>query len=309
MQKLQFVLNNETTQQNTEHLMHNTHLTRIVCRLVSPILRLLFCVILTFVPTPSAAKDEPPKQPVATPKAAEPKAAEPNPPVVTAEDPKPETKPEPETKPANEPPKKPRPEPVVPIPLFNGKTLDGWRGYSSPATHGWSVSNGELAFSGQGDDIITNKQFKDFELELEFKTAAETNSGVLYRVRLGDNKPYMSGPEYQILSTADAERQKVVLRGTGSLHALYPTHLGLDKPVGEWNTAKIVVKGERFEHWLNGTKVVDVDTSSEEFKTKLKTSSFNGWPQFNQTKTGHIALQAHGHPVWFRKITVRETAK
>jgi len=271
--------------------MRNTRPTRLVFHLLHAFCAL--CLLCGPISTQADdAKSKPPAQPVATPK-----AAEPNPPVVTAEEPQP----------TNEPVQKPLPEPTS---LFNGKSLDGWRGYRSPATHGWSVSNGELAFSGisggKGDDIITKKQFKDFELSLQFKTAADTNSGILYRVRLGDNKPYMSGPEYQISSTADPEKQKEVLRGTGSLHRLYPTQSGLEKPVGEWNTAKIVVKGERFEHWLNGTKVVDVDCNSEEFKNNLKKSSFNGWPQFNQTKKGHIALQAHGYPVWFRKITIRK---
>lgn len=227
-----------------------------------------------------------------------PRAAEPNPPVITAEDPKPIV-----------PVAKPQPKPNPPVALFDGKTLEGWRGYRLQATDGWSVADGVLTFSGTGDDIVTKKEFQNFELEFEFKSEAKTNSGVYYRVRLGDRKPYMSGPEYQISSATNPEEQDLILRGTGALHALYPTQLGLEKPVGEWNNAKIVIRGERFEHWLNGTKVVDVDTSTEEFKTTLKTSKFNGWPQFNQTKKGRIGLQGYGQSVWLRNITIRELPK
>lgn len=229
----------------------------------------------------------------------EPKAAAPNPPVVTAEE-----SAEQDKSPATDAAPVAAVDPPPAVPIFDGSTLNGWRGYRAESPEGWSVVDGTLAFSGEGDDLITIKTYENFELSLEFKTTANTNSGIIYRIRLGDKQPYMSGPEYQIHTVPDAD----LIKATGSFYALYPSQAGLEKPAGEWNIAKIVAKGNRMEHWLNGTKIVDIDSASDEFKQKVTKSKFNGWPQFNKTKRGHIGLQDHGHPVWFRKVEIRELA-
>lgn len=209
------------------------------------------------------------------------------------------------TEASNQPETDPTADQKPATPLFDGTTLKGWRGYHDVPPKGWSVVNGEMCFDGKGDDLVTDQPFEHFELSLEFKTLPNTNSGILYRVRMGDNAPYMSGPEYQIY-TPQQDKTDNLLHATGALYGLYPTQPNVEKPAGEWNTARIVVQGEHVEHWLNGSKVVDCDMNSDACKEKLAKSKFNGWPQFNKTKKGRIGLQAHGHPVWFRNVTIRE---
>ena len=88
--------------------------------------------------------------------------------------------------------------------LFDGKTLAGWKSYSGkPIGPQWVVEDGVLHLTGGGGgDLVTEKQFKDFEFQFQWKVAPGANSGVMYRVQPGDRAPYLSGPEYQVLDDA-----------------------------------------------------------------------------------------------------------
>ena len=193
--------------------------------------------------------------------------------------------------------------------LFDGKSFAGWRGYKTEAVgSGWKVQDGALTITvGRTGDLITVAEYGDFELSFEWRIAPGGNSGVLYRVGLGEAAVPRTGPEYQILDNAKAKDTKVMNHLAGSLYDLGPaTPAHLPKPVGEWNSARIVIRGWKIEHWLNGTKIIAVDLASPEGKAMIAGSKFKAWPKFATLSRGHIALQDHGDVVSFRSIKLRE---
>jgi len=191
--------------------------------------------------------------------------------------------------------------------LFDGTDLDHFRGYKTEQIgEGWKIADGTLYFDGSGGgDIVTRKEYSDFELTFDWKVAQGSNSGVMYRVSLGDAAPYVSGPEYQILDNEHHGDGRNSQTSAASLYAMFPASGGKLNPVGEWNSAKIVVNGDRVEHWLNGEQVVSVEIGSQTWQKQLEASKFRDWEKFASNRSGHIAFQDHGDEVWFRDIKVR----
>ena len=193
------------------------------------------------------------------------------------------------------------------VSLFDGKTTNGWRGYfKEEVGKGWKVVDGALMFDGTGGgDIATVKEYGNFTLKFEWKVEEGSNSGIMYRVSLGDRAPYFSGPEYQILDDAKHRDGKNPKTSAASLYALYdPAGKKLAK-VGEWNTGKIVLQGSKVEHWVNGQKVISADMASDEWKEKVGKSKFANWKKFGKNSSGHIVLQDHGDRVWYRNIEIK----
>ena len=208
--------------------------------------------------------------------------------------------------------------------LFDGKTPDGWRsarGGGFPAT-GWAVQDGMISVTetggeeaGNGGDIVTTRTYSDFELSVDFKTSPGANSGIMYFVDLnlipwhnGHGSPV--GFEYQILDDnlhPDAKRGKNGNRTVASLYDMIPAAADKPiKPVGEWNSARIVVRGQHGEHWLNGVKVLEYDLDSPEFKAIIADSKYKVFPSYGHGGSGYILLQDHGFPVSFRNVKIRE---
>lgn len=189
--------------------------------------------------------------------------------------------------------------------LFDGTSTDAWRGYNKgKMPDGWVIDDGTLHRKDGAGDIITKKQYGDFVLELEWKVAEGGNSGIMYRVSEGDDAPYWSGPEYQILDNATHRDGQNKMTSAGALYGLYETDPTVAKAPGEWNYAMIVVHDSHIQHWLNGKKIVDCEIGSDDWNERLAKSKFASWEKFAKNKTGHIALQDHGDPIWFRKIRV-----
>jgi hypothetical protein len=189
--------------------------------------------------------------------------------------------------------------------LFDGRSTAGWRGFKAPAPDpGWTAKDGALSPDPKtSKDIMTKETFGDFELSFEWKISPKGNSGVMFHVIEEGDETYQSGPEYQVLDNARGERP---LERAGSLYALYAPVKDVPRPVGEWNQSRIVLKAGKGEHWLNGVKVVAYDMNSAEFKARVAGSKFKAWPQFASAPAGHIALQNHGDPVWFRNLKIRK---
>lgn len=193
--------------------------------------------------------------------------------------------------------------------LFDGKSSAGWRGYKAAAfpTNGWEVADGCLKASAGGSDIITTDTFGDFELIFEWKVLDKGNSGVMYHVVEDFEATWQSGPEYQIRDDAGAGLAATDERSTGALYEMAapqgkkPLH-----PAGEFNTGRIVVVGGIVQHWVNGAKVVDVSTDLPSWREKLAASKFKADADFGTRARGHIALQCHGDPVWFRNLRIRD---
>lgn len=195
--------------------------------------------------------------------------------------------------------------------IFNGKSTDKLRAYGQKAFPSdiWVVDGDALkTIPGKSADIMTKDKFADFELEFEWKVSPGANSGVMYRVAESDKDPaWYTGPEMQILDDdkhADGKNPKTT---AGSLYALIaPNSEKKLKPVGEFNSAKIRVKNNHVEHWLNGAKIVEYEWGSPEVKALIAKSKFAPMPKFMAESTGHIVFQHHGDQVWFRNIRVRK---
>jgi hypothetical protein len=203
--------------------------------------------------------------------------------------------------------------------LFDGKTLNGWRGFHSDKTPaGWVVEGGcikKIPSHGEmgqaGGDLITADEFGNFELSIEWKIAKGSNSGIKYLV--SENLPPTGKSavsfEYQVLDDDNHPDAKLGIAGNrtaGSLYDLIPA--SKDKkvmPIGEFNQTRIVVKGNHIEHWLNGMKVVEFDRSSEDYKKHFAESKFKNTKGFGEAKQGHILLQDHGDEACFRNIKIR----
>lgn len=196
------------------------------------------------------------------------------------------------------------------IPLFDGTSTDAFRGYGKAGfpKQGWVVRDGLLVHEAKagGGDIITRRQFRNFELDLEWRAAPKANSGIMYRVAETSRPSYYTGPEYQIL---DDQGLGVAADGKTSSGALYDLKGPAGKrlrPAGEWNRTRIKIVGQHVEHWLNGVKVLEIDFASEDYARRLAGSKFASWEGFGLHRRGHIALQDHGDEVAFRNIWIRE---
>ena len=200
------------------------------------------------------------------------------------------------------------------VTLFDGSSLDAWRGYKRddvPAS--WKIEGETLAFapaSEQRDrgDIVTREQFGDFELEYEWRVSPGGNSGVMWRVSEELEYPWQTGPEQQVLDDDRHSDGQIPSHRAGALFDLIVPPTGITKPVGEFNEARIVARGSRVQLYLNGHQTADVDFASEEGKRLLANSKFKSMPRFAQNARGHIVLQDHGDAVWYRDIRVRRFA-
>ena len=145
------------------------------------------------------------------------------------------------------------------VDLFDGKTLDGWvTADGKPVTRGWVVEGGLLMRKKRGGNIYTASEYDNFELTFEWKIAKRGNSGVKYRVAHYEKgvwgKPEWLGCEYQMFD--DAGRTISKIGSTGSIYNLVaPNDKKKLRPVGKFNTSRIVADGTKIEHWLNGEKI------------------------------------------------------
>jgi len=211
--------------------------------------------------------------------------------------------------------------------LFDGASFAGWRGLGFegvPQGH-WTIEDGAIHKIADRDvppgpdgkplpvgDLLTLATFRDFELAFEWKVAPGANSGVKYNVseELSRGTPPQGhaalGFEYQVLDDDLHEDARNGPNRTAA--ALYDLLGPLGKrlrPVGEYNAARIVFRGSRGEHWLNGQKVLEFDLGSADFAARLAASKFRAIAGFAEKRSGHIVLQAHGDAVWFRSLKIR----
>lgn len=197
--------------------------------------------------------------------------------------------------------------------LFDGKTTDGWRGYlEETAGPGWVAQYGALWCKGIGGDIggdiITDEQFDNFILSLEWKISKGGNSGIFYHVVEDEkyNAPYFTGPEYQVIDDVGFPEPLEDWQKAGADYAMYVANDKKQlKPQGQWNTTKIVFDNGHVEHWLNGAKILEFEAWSDEWNRLKTEGKWKDFTDYGIAKKGHIGLQDHGNEVWYRNIKIK----
>ncbi len=196
--------------------------------------------------------------------------------------------------------------------LFDGKTLRGWRMYQNKEADAWGVKDGELYCKGNETDksdlradIITTDQYENYELSVDWKISPEGNSGIIYHVSEKYDAAYLSGPEYQLIDDIGFPQQLEEWQKTASDYAMYNATSRPTRPVGQYNTSKIVVNGTHREYWLNGIKVLDFEVWTDDWNHRKSTGKWKNTPEYGLAKKGHICLQDHGGGVWFKNIKIK----
>ncbi len=191
--------------------------------------------------------------------------------------------------------------------LFDGRSTAGWRGYRKPSiSAGWQAIDGSLVRAGDNaGDIVTSDRYRNFELALDWKVLEGGNSGIFYHATEQGEYIWQVAPEMQILDDARHADGKSPLTSAGANYALHPAPRGIVHPAGEWNSARLLVKGDHVEHWLNGTKLLEFERGSADWKARVAKSKFSAMPLYGTASEGHIGLQDHGDRVEFRNIRIR----
>ena len=161
---------------------------------------------------------------------------------------------------------------------------------------------------GKSGDLLTDKEYENFHLKIDWKISPKGNSGILFWVQEDTAKykeTYYTGPEMQVLDNDGHSDGKIPKHRAGNLYDLIAGTEGVVKPVGEWNTAEIISNKGKLEFILNGVTVVSTTYGDDNWKKMVAGSKFKQWPDFGTVFKGHIALQNHGNDVWYRNIMIQ----
>src|SRR5215470_4115166 len=192
------------------------------------------------------------------------------------------------------------------ISLFDGKTTRGWHKYGGgPVGSAWKVADSVLYLDASekegekikgGGDIVTNEQFENFDLKLEWKISKGGNSGIMFCVHEDTTKykaPYETGPEMQVLDNDGHPDGKIKKHRAGNLYDLISCSKETVKPVGEWNQVEIKLLNSKLDFFLNGENVVSTMMWDANWNKLVAGSKFKTMPGFATFKKGHIILQDH----------------
>ena len=233
--------------------------------------------------------------------------------------------------------------------LFDGHTMQGWRDPASenPPGDSWAIENGCLKTMHKPhitEDLVTKASYGDFDLKFDWRISTRGNTGVKYRIqgfvftdsskvdrgagfeamleheltsRSSDRlriAPGATGREYPISyefqQNDDAnEHETDHVHDTGALYSMIPPRAMAAHPPGSWNQSRLIVKGDRFEHWINGVKVLDGLLHSDEARAgtakRWATAPTIRDMLIDAGPNGPIALQHHGAAVWFKNLKIR----
>ncbi len=202
------------------------------------------------------------------------------------------------------------------ITLFDGSSLDNWRGYLADSIYKeWTIEDGAMTFTPSdegGKNIISKQQFTNFILSVEWKISEGGNSGIFWSVFEDEkfSEAYQTGPEIQVLDNVLHPDAKVA-NGTHKAGSLYDMIACKDEfvnPAGEWNLCVLEInhKTNMGKVSMNGTEVITFPVHGEQWDTMIANSKFNGWEGFGAYQTGHIGLQDHSDKVSYRNIKIKE---
>lgn len=194
--------------------------------------------------------------------------------------------------------------------LFDGKTTEGWRGFKKTAfpEKGWVVEAGALKHvaGAGGGDIVRSEKFSEFELSWEWMIPPGANNGIKYYIL--EERGGAIGHEYQMID--DVASKSIPKHCTASFYdVLPPTIPSKSNKPGEWNHSRILSKGGKVEHWLNGTKVLEYVLGSPEVKEAVAKSKFKSVAGFGEQQNGLILLTDHQDEASYRSIKIRDLSK
>lgn len=204
------------------------------------------------------------------------------------------------------------------VPLFDGNSLQGWHTYGKETVgKAWKAEDGVLyldasnkaEWQSQGSgDIVTEEEYGDFHLKLDWKIAENGNSGIMFYVQEDTTQyqyPWQTGPEMQILHNEGHPDGKIIKHRAGDLYDLITASPEAAKPPGEWNQVEIISQDGKLNFILNGQNVVTTTLWDDQWRQMIANSKFKDMPGFGSYKRGKIALQDHGDNVWFRNIQIK----
>ena len=203
-------------------------------------------------------------------------------------------------------------------PLFDGATTAGWHTYGKDSIgKAWKVEDSALHLDASviddwqtkdGGDIVTNEEYENFHLKLEWKIAKGGNSGIMFYVHEDTAKykyPWETGPEMQVVDNENHPDGKIAKSRAGDIYDLVEVSKQTVKPAGEWNQVEIIANGGKLDFQLNGEHVLSTILWNDEWKALVAGSKFKTMPGFSTFRKGRIALQDHGADVWYRNITIK----
>lgn len=203
--------------------------------------------------------------------------------------------------------------------LFDGVSLKGWHTYGQDTIgKAWKVEDSTLHLDASvkdgwqtknGGDIITDKEYENFDLQLEWKISEGGNSGIIFYAHEDTSKykyAWESGPEMQICDNAKNEDGKVYKSRAGELYELMPISKDVVKPAGEWNKVEIIASKGKLDFTINGEHVLSTTLWDDNWKKLMAGTKFEKMPGFGTYKKGKISLQDHAADVWFRNIKIKQ---
>lgn len=205
------------------------------------------------------------------------------------------------------------------IALFDGANFDAWHMYNGgEVTEPWKIEDGAMVLyppeerpEGANYNLVTDEEFTDFVLTMDWKIAEGGNSGFFWGIKESEEygQPYITGPEIQVL---DDERHPDAKNGedrlAGSLYDIIPPSENVVKPAGEWNSVELMINHKTNQGHViqNGTKIVEFPLEGPEWDELIANSKFADWEDFAAFKTGKIGLQDHGNVVAFKNIKIKK---
>jgi hypothetical protein len=209
------------------------------------------------------------------------------------------------------------------IPLFDGKTTRGWHTYGKNTIgKAWKVEDGALRLdaaskkdwqTAEGGDIMSDEEFDNFDLKLDWKISPKGNSGVIFYIHedpANFQYPWNTGPEMQVLDNGSPvqlghDDAKLYTHRAGDLYDLLAAKEAV-KPAGEWNAVEIVANRGKLDFYMNGIHTLSTTMWNDTWKQMVRISKFKGMEGFGTYQKGRIGLQDHGNDVWFRNIRIKK---